>query len=717
MAIPADYTERVYAGVLGKIIGVYLGRPFEGWDYDRITRELGDIEYYVHEKLGCPLVVTDDDISGTFTFLRALEDYGASRELTAKQLGETWLNYLIEDRTVIWWGGSGISTEHTAYLNLKSGIPAPQSGSAGRNGQVVAEQIGAQIFVDGWGLVSPAQPELAVELASKAARVSHDGEAVYAARVVAAIEAQAFVESSIERLLDIAVSFIPSGSVIYRLIEDLREWRTKLSDWRAARRVVEERYGYHLYGGGCHVVPNHALIILALLYGEGDFQQSLKIVNTCGWDTDCNSGNVGCILGIRDGLAAINGEPDWRGPVADRMYLSTADGGRCVTDAAREAIYVAGLGRALSGEPESSYKGGARWSFELPGSLHGFRLEAPAAAAATIENTPGYSVRGSRSLAVTWQRLSQDSLLRAGSSTFIPPNDLAVAGYDLLASPTLYAGQTITASLCASEENEGEVICSLYLRRYREDASQEIQTSHTRILSPGERAELQWVAPPCEGRPIAETGIQIASQRDCAGAIYLDFLTWQGTPHTALSAGSDASPCRRAWVDGLAHFGAHDGVFELRQPAGTGIIMQGTREWRDYRAEATIIPSMARETGLAIRVQGMRRYYALCFAPDGRLRLVKRVADTEILAECVYDWKPNTPYRLYFEAAGTKLSAWALELPAGENGAIYVHTLPEVQRLDGPLLAAQDGALCGGAIGLICADGAMQAASVAICGL
>ena len=31
MPIPPDYEERVYAGVLGKIIGVYLGRPFEGW--------------------------------------------------------------------------------------------------------------------------------------------------------------------------------------------------------------------------------------------------------------------------------------------------------------------------------------------------------------------------------------------------------------------------------------------------------------------------------------------------------------------------------------------------------------------------------------------------------------------------------------------------------------------------------------------------------------
>ena len=40
------------------------------------SSRLGEINYYVHEKLGVPLIVTDDDISGTFTFLRALPDYG-----------------------------------------------------------------------------------------------------------------------------------------------------------------------------------------------------------------------------------------------------------------------------------------------------------------------------------------------------------------------------------------------------------------------------------------------------------------------------------------------------------------------------------------------------------------------------------------------------------------------------------------------------------------
>jgi hypothetical protein len=45
-SIPSDYEARVYAGVLGKIIGVYLGRPIEGWTYARISERLGDVVSY-----------------------------------------------------------------------------------------------------------------------------------------------------------------------------------------------------------------------------------------------------------------------------------------------------------------------------------------------------------------------------------------------------------------------------------------------------------------------------------------------------------------------------------------------------------------------------------------------------------------------------------------------------------------------------------------------
>src|ERR1044071_6859686 len=190
---------------------------------------LGEIQYYVNDRQDLPLrnhqlVVTDDDISGTFTFLRALADYNNSLDLTPAQIGQTWLNYIIENRTILWWGGLGNSTEHTAFLRLKEAISAPRSGSMVLNGKVLAEQIGAQIFIDGWGLIAPGDPALAADLARRASSVSHDGEAIYGAQVIAALIAGAFIESDLNKLIDTAVTCISADSIIYRLIEDVRAW-------------------------------------------------------------------------------------------------------------------------------------------------------------------------------------------------------------------------------------------------------------------------------------------------------------------------------------------------------------------------------------------------------------------------------------------------------------------------------------------------------------
>ena len=111
------------------------------------------------------------------------------------------------------------------------------------------------------------------------------------------------------------------------MIRRIQEIHSGEKDWRAAFGVFRQDYNYQIYGGNCHMVPNHGVIILGLLYGNDDFQETLSIVNSCGWDTDCNSGNAGCLMGIKNGLAAMDGDPDWRGPVADRLYIPGADGG------------------------------------------------------------------------------------------------------------------------------------------------------------------------------------------------------------------------------------------------------------------------------------------------------------------------------------------------------------------------------------------------------
>ena len=46
-----------------------------------------------------------------------------------------------------------------------------------------------------------------------------------------------------------------------------------------------------------HTLFNNAAIVIGLLYGDGDFMQTVRICTSCGADTDTNTGNVGAIIG------------------------------------------------------------------------------------------------------------------------------------------------------------------------------------------------------------------------------------------------------------------------------------------------------------------------------------------------------------------------------------------------------------------------------------
>ena len=686
-AIPRDYEERVYAGVLGKIIGVYLGRPFEGWRHERIIDDLGEVRYFVHEKLGKPLIVADDDISGTFTFLRAMPDYGNTLALTPAQIGQTWLNYLIEKRTVLWWGGMGNSTEHTAYLRLKSGISAPESGSMDLNGQIVAEQIGAQIFIDGWGMISPGDPEQAADLARRAASVSHDGEAIHAAQVIAAMEAEAFVEPDIDALLDVGTSVIPEGSLICRLISDLRDWRGKYDSWYEAFYRIVASYGYDKYGGNCHVVPNHALVILALLYCEDSFSKALTIVNTAGWDTDCNSGNVGCLMGIKNGLAGLDDGPDFRGPVRDRMYLPTADGGRTVTDALHEACDIIRIGRALANELAPLPKEGARFHFHLPGATQGFLPEESIECRGTtsVENVEGHSESGHRSLAIRYRGLADGRYARVVRETYpalVPPGS-----YRMVASPTLYPGQTLTARLSADEANATSVEARLFVRAYGESDELFAVRGPRSQLAPGAAETLQWRVDVPVGCPIAWVGLELASKARAEGTVYVDWLTWSGSPRMKLDPPShEGKAWLQAWVQACDSVITQRGhSYRIIQDEGTGMLIQGSREWRDYVVSASFVPHLARSFAVAARVQGLRRYYALKLVNGGKAQLVRELDGTCVLAETPYRWELYQAYKLSLEVRGR-----------GITGSVNGETLLDVEDVS---------PLAGGAIALLVEEG------------
>ena len=144
MKITENYMEKVYAGWLGKIVGIRLGAPIEGWTYQRIRDVFGEVWSYPVDYKN---FAADDDSNGPLFFIRALEDCEDLNNFSSKDVANALLNYAPYEHGFFWWGGYGVSTEHTAYLNLRNGIPAPRSGSIEQNGATMAEQIGGQILL------------------------------------------------------------------------------------------------------------------------------------------------------------------------------------------------------------------------------------------------------------------------------------------------------------------------------------------------------------------------------------------------------------------------------------------------------------------------------------------------------------------------------------------------------------------------------------------
>ncbi len=648
----ADYERQVYTAMLGKVIGVYLGRPFEGWTKRNIEARWGQIDRYVHADQNVPLVVADDDISGTFTFIKILADSGCYVETPDRLYGENWLNYLLEGQTVLWWGGVSQSTEHTAFSNLKRGIGAPESGSMRRNGREVSEQIGAQIFIDAFGMVAPGRPELAVRLAEKAARVSHDGEAVHAARVVAAMVSLAFVTKEMARLLDEAVAWIPPESLIAQVHRDVRAWAAADGDWRRTFARIEERYGYTVYGGNCHIVPNHALMVMAWAYAGNDFFKALQIVCTAGWDTDCNAANVGCVSALVAGLDHLGDTYDFRTPFADRLLLPTADGTDSVTDVLRHSRIVAAIGRrVMQAEPAPAPKGGALHHFEMQGAVHGYQRSAGRARAVNVAASVGAA--GTRALGFGF------GTDRAAPARIATPL-LAVASertaYTCVSTPLLYNGMTVQARLHCQA-----LSAPATLRLYVRTTEDVLVYSAPVALRAGASATLSWIVE-AGWAPLHEFGLEAASEEPCEGEVVVDYVDFGGAvrldyPAVLPAPGARAIP---GWISNLdlvrgRFSNDREEWLYLGRNEGLGMLVTGNRSWRNCGLRCGFKIHAAERAGVLLRYQGLRRHNAVWFTKD-TVQIVRHCYGEQVLAEAPLALEENRAYTLEARVEGDLIS-------------------------------------------------------------
>jgi ADP-ribosylglycohydrolase len=282
----ASYYDKTLGAWLGKNIGGSLGGILEGWPRERILRKHGVIRDYVLK----PPPTLNDDISFEIVMLHALEEHGPA--LSSAQLGIEWVAHLPIDYCY--------TAEKVALGNMLRGIMPPESGTVDNP---FSEWVGAQMKGELCGLIAPGRPDIAARYAYLDGVIAHEREGVYGEIFVAAATSLAFVSQDLAWIVKTALEYVPPESQYAAIIRQAAAWSQESPSWQEACARVEQTYGrtHHWV----HVLPNAALVVIALLSGKGDFQETISIATTCGMDVDCNGGVAGAIVGAVVGASQI----------------------------------------------------------------------------------------------------------------------------------------------------------------------------------------------------------------------------------------------------------------------------------------------------------------------------------------------------------------------------------------------------------------------------
>lgn len=324
--------EKIAGAWLGRVCGCLLGKPVEGirtrefypllvqmknFPLNRyikaceITEEMyNEYTFNLHNKCFADTVdgmPTDDDTNYVVLAQKIIEDYG--RDFEPRNVAQAWQKYQIRN--------AYFTAERVAYDNFINGYEPPFTAMYKNP---YREWIGAQIRGDYYGYINPGEPEKAAEMAFKDGSVSHIKNGIYGEMWVSAMLSCAAVTDSIEDIILGGLAQIPHTSRLYEAVSNV------ISDYKAGvtynecvekiHRLYDEKTGY----GWCHVIPNAMIVAAALLYGNGDFGQSVCMAVQPAFDTDCNGATVGSIVGMRNGVASVGEE--WEKPINNTLHTS-----------------------------------------------------------------------------------------------------------------------------------------------------------------------------------------------------------------------------------------------------------------------------------------------------------------------------------------------------------------------------------------------------------
>ena len=283
-----EYVDKMKAGWIGQMVGVGWGAPTEFRYCGRIVPE-DQVPAWRPETVN---QFFQDDVYVEMTFLETLEREGL--DVAAKEAG---IDFAASGYRL--WHANNAGRE-----NLRKGIAPPDSGHPQFNGH--ADDIDYQIEADFAGLISPGLPQMAIDLGEVFGRIMNYGDGLYGGQFVAGMYTEAFFDRDSMRIVKAGLRCIPEDSQYAECIRDVLEgYEAHPESWEATWERIHRKYqqnsNYRRFSCrkddfNIDAKINGAYIVMGLLYGRGDPDQTTLIAIRCGQDSDCNPSNAAGIL-------------------------------------------------------------------------------------------------------------------------------------------------------------------------------------------------------------------------------------------------------------------------------------------------------------------------------------------------------------------------------------------------------------------------------------
>jgi hypothetical protein len=290
--------DKIAAAWIGQMIGNIYGLPHENkyveapgpenWPYG-YSKNLDKLAKYDG-------AFSDDDTDVEYMYLLQMQKYGP--EPSYQQLREAWM-YHVRDK--VWLA-------NRAALGLMHfGYTPPFTGSKELNPHWY--QIDPQLINEIWAFTAPGMVKYAASKSEWAARITSDEWGVEPTIHYGAMYAAAFFESDVKKLINIGLESLPPTGRYATTVREMIALHAKYpNDWKAAWKVMADKYYVNepdLTKTIWNANLNGACAILAMLYGEGDFQRTLDLSCAMGFDADNQAATVAGLLGIINGMKGL----------------------------------------------------------------------------------------------------------------------------------------------------------------------------------------------------------------------------------------------------------------------------------------------------------------------------------------------------------------------------------------------------------------------------